>query len=79
MSVDHVKKQGTSQMKCGLAVTTEPVTLPEGECYAHIREEVSGKILWEGGPYLDAKSARWAAGRHLNRLQKRFDGRQLRD
>lgn len=54
-------------------ITSEPVDFPvEGPCYSHIREEVTDRIIWQGGPYRDAKSARWAAERQLRRMEKRM-------
>lgn len=40
-------------------------------CYANIREEVTDRILWQGGPYPDRPSAERAAARQLKRLKGR--------
>lgn len=54
-------------------VVSEKIPTPEdGRCIAYIKEEVTDRVLWEGGPYPDAKSAMWAAGRQFKRLAKRL-------
>lgn len=55
-----------------ISVINEPIQPVEpGDVYAVIREEVSDKVLWQGGPFSDERAAHRAATRQLNRLKNR--------